>query len=93
MNTLQLERRLRRLEETIGIAEGTEPKEKKEKFVLYTNPNNTTSRAYVTIGNYEVNDLLRSSRQYPGSYDILYQGRGTSSDIEKIKQEFRNYRF
>lgn len=66
---------------------------RKQKFVLYTNPNNSTNAAYVAWGP-EVRDVLKDARQYPGSYKILYQGSGTSEDAAKIANSmFRGYRF
>jgi hypothetical protein len=62
--------------------------DKKEKFVLYTNPNNVTNKAYCAIGTYEVKDILSDARKYPGSYSILYQGKGTVEDIRKAKSMF-----
>jgi hypothetical protein len=67
-------------------------KQKRKKFVLYTNPNNVTNKAYVAIGE-NVKDVLKSSRQYPDSYDILYQATGTNEDLERAKSMFSNYSF
>lgn len=68
-------------------------KGKKETFLLYTNPNNHTNRAYVVIGSSKVRDVLKSAKQYQGSYDILYQGKGTNDDLQKAKQRFNTYKF
>jgi len=65
----------------------------RQRFALYTNPNNVTNFAYVVIGNMEVKELLQSAREYPGSYRILYEGRGTNEDLQKMKSMFSNYRF
>ncbi len=66
---------------------------KKEKFILYTNPGNSTSAAYVAIGAADVKDVLSSAKRYSDSYRILYQGKGTQDDLVKAKQMFSNYRF
>lgn len=65
----------------------------KAKFVLYTNPNNITNNAYIVVGNDEVRDVLQSSKKYPDSYTIIYQGKGTNSDLLKIKSMYSNYNF
>lgn len=65
----------------------------KQKFIIYTNPNNVTNYAYAEFGNREVKETLSAARQYPGSYWILYQGKGTIQDMEKIKKDFSNYKF
>ena len=67
-------------------------KPKRRKFVLYTNPNNITNNAYVTIGD-RVKNVLSSARLYPGSYEILYQAIGTNADLDKAKALFPNYKF
>jgi hypothetical protein len=66
---------------------------KKQKFILYTNPNNVTNWGYIAIGAAEVKEVLNSAKSYPGSYTILYQGKGTQDDLVKAKQMFSNYRF
>jgi hypothetical protein len=66
---------------------------KKEKFILYTNPNNSTNAAYVAIGAADVRRVLSSAKTYSDSYRILYQGSGTQDDLIKAKQMFSNYRF
>lgn len=65
----------------------------KAKFLLYTNPNNITNNAYIVVGNDEVRNVIQSSKKYPGSYNILYQGKGTNSDLQKIKSMYSNYVF
>jgi len=64
-----------------------------QKFILYTNPNNITNYAYVSYGALDVNGILKYSKSFPGSYRILYSGRGTDDDINKAKQLFPQYRF
>jgi len=66
---------------------------KKQKFILYTNPNNVTNRGYVAIGTVDVKKVLRSANTYPDSYTLLYQGKGTQDDLVKAKQMFSNYSF
>lgn len=66
---------------------------KKEKFLLYTNPNNSTNRAYVAIGSAKVKDVMSSARKYSGSYQILHQGNGTNDDLQKAIKVFGNYNF
>ena len=66
---------------------------KKEKFILYTNPGNSTNAAYVAIGAADVKNVLSSAKRYSDSYRILYQGKGTQDDLVKAKQMFSNYRF
>jgi hypothetical protein len=66
---------------------------KKVKFVLYTNPGNSTNAGYVAIGNEDVREVLRDAKKYSDSYKILYQGSGTQDDLVKAKQMFSNYRF
>jgi hypothetical protein len=66
---------------------------KKQKFLLYTNPNNSTNAAYVAIGAADVREVLSSAKRYSDSYRILYQGNGTQDDLVKAKQMFSNYRF
>lgn len=66
---------------------------KKEPFLLYTNPNNVTNRAYVAIGANDVREVLKSARKYEDSYQILYRGRGTNDDLKKAKEMHSNYKF
>lgn len=67
---------------------------KKEKFVLYTNPTNSTSRAYVAIGSEEVKDVMQGARQYAGSYKILYGPvRGDNTDLQKAIKMWSDYNF
>ena len=66
---------------------------KKTKFVLYTNPNNSTNRAYVAIGTQEVKELLKSAKEYSGSYRVLYQGNGTNDDLQAALKMYTNYNF
>lgn len=67
-------------------------KSPRKKFLLYTNPNNSTNKAYVAIGQ-DVKDVLKDSKEYPGSYTILYQGTGTNEDLQKAKSMYSNYSF
>jgi len=84
--------------ETGGPAEEKKPtdggvkKSPRKKFILYTNPNNTTNRAYIAVGD-KVKDVLSGSRKYPGSYSILHQGTGTNEDLQKAKSVYSNYTF
>ena len=64
-----------------------------KKFVLYTNPNNVTNYAYCAEGAFEANAVLKSAKAFPGSYKILFQGKGNVDKIEEIKDQFRNYKF
>lgn len=66
---------------------------KRRKFVLYTNPNNVTNKAYIADGARNANGVLKSAETYPGSYTILYQGTGNNEDITKVKQLFPYFRF
>jgi hypothetical protein len=66
---------------------------KKVKFVLYTNPGNSTSAGYVAIGSEDVREVLSDAKRYSDSYKILYQGSGTQADLLKAKQMFSDYRF
>ena len=67
---------------------------KKEKFLLYTNPNNSTNRAYVAIGSDKVKDVVSSARKYAGSYQILYGPvRGTNADLQKAISMWSDYSF
>ncbi|NIQ13288.1 MAG: hypothetical protein GTO02_02415 [Candidatus Dadabacteria bacterium] len=68
-------------------------KSKRRKFVLYTNPNNVTSNAYIADGAYNANQVLKSADTYPDSYTILYAGTGNDEAIQKAKQSFPYYRF
>ena len=65
----------------------------KQKFVLYTNPNNVTNRAYTAIGTHDVKKLLTNANTYPGSYRILTQGKGTNQDIKDVQKAFTEYQF
>jgi hypothetical protein len=71
---------------------GSVEKLPKKRFILYTNPNNTTNRGYVAVGD-DVKEVLISSKEYPGSYRVLYQGRGTDEDLQKAKSMFSDYSF
>ena len=64
-----------------------------KKFVLYTNPNNVSNYAYCADGAFDANEILKSAKAFPGSYRILYQGKGNEAKIEEIKDQFRNYKF
>lgn len=66
---------------------------KKVKFVLYTNPGNSTSAGYVAIGAEDVREILSDAKKYSDSYKILYQGSGTQADLVKAKNMFSNYSF
>lgn len=65
----------------------------KKKFVLYTNPNNVTNRAYTAVGAREVNEVLKGSREYPDSYRILFTGVGNEAHIKRVQEGFSDYRF
>jgi hypothetical protein len=75
------------------LAESALNEAKKQKFVLYTNPNNSTDRGYVVIGAADVREILSDAKKYSDSYKILYQGMGTQADLVKAKQMFGDYRF
>jgi len=64
----------------------------KSKFVLYTNPNNVTNRAYTATGP-DVAEVLRDAKKYSGSYEILHQGRGDDNDIKQAQEMFSQYKF
>jgi hypothetical protein len=67
---------------------------KKEKFLLYTNPNNSTNRAYVAIGSDKVKDVVSSARKYAGSYQILYgPAKGDNADLQKAIGMWSDYNF
>lgn len=66
---------------------------KRRKFVLYTNPNNVTNKAYIADGPYDVNRVLKSARTYPDSYEILFTGMGNDEAIQKAKESFSNFEF
>jgi RNA polymerase-interacting CarD/CdnL/TRCF family regulator len=66
---------------------------KKVKFVLYTNPGNSTSAGYIAIGTEDVREVLSDAKRYSDSYKILYQGSGTQADLVKAKNMFSNYSF
>jgi len=65
----------------------------KTKFLLYTNPNNATNKAYTAIGAQEVKEILVVAKEYPGSYRILFEGKGTEEDVIAKQLIFSNYRF
>ena len=65
---------------------------KRKKFFLYTNPNNITNKAYVALGD-SIKSVMQGSREYPGSYTILYNAMGTNEDLQKAKAMFSNYSF
>jgi hypothetical protein len=65
----------------------------RQKFLLYTNPNNVTNFAYTATGARSVNEVLRRARSYPDSYTILYQGMGKESDVKTACEQFRYYKF
>ena len=75
------------------MLESTINEAKKQKFVLYTNPNNSTDRGYVVIGTADVREILSDAKKYSDSYKILYQGTGTQDDLVKAKNMFSDYRF
>ena len=75
------------------ILESVVTEAKKVKFVLYTNPGNSTSAGYVAIGTEDVREVLSDAKRYSDSYKILYQGSGTQADLLKAKQMFSDYRF
>lgn len=81
----------RKLNENIANLKPLKPI--KQKFLLYANPNNSTNRAYVAIGGDNVSQVLKSARQYPGSYTILHKDMGTNDDLQKAKNMFSNYNF
>ena len=90
--TLRTHLDLSRLSKTKFANGGKVGRPVRKKFVLYTNPNNSTSRAYIAVGT-DVKDVLRDAREYPGSYSILYQATGTNEDLQKAKSMFSNYSF
>jgi len=93
-NQILLENKIRKMVREITEAEiPNTVKEKKQRFILYTNPNNVTSAAYVAWGIDATRRVLNSRRQNPGSYEILFQGRGTMEDVRKIIQYFSYYKF
>lgn len=65
----------------------------RRKFVLYTNPNNVTNRAYCADGAMEANEVLSEAKAFPGSYKILYKGMGNNEAIQKAQQSLHNYQF
>jgi hypothetical protein len=65
----------------------------RQKFLLYTNPNNVTNFAYIALGAYHVNEVLRSARSYPDSYTILLKGMGKEEDVKTACAQFRYYKF
>ena len=68
-------------------------KEGKKKFVLYTNPNNVTDRAYTAVGASDSNEILKKAQEYPDSYSVLFQGKGNTEDIQRAQAQFSHYRF
>ena len=64
-----------------------------KKFVLYTNPNNVSNYAYCAEGAYDANEVLKSAKSFPGSYKILYTGKGNEKKIAEIKSQFASYKF
>jgi hypothetical protein len=64
-----------------------------KKFVLYTNPNNVTNYAYCAEGAYNANEVLKQAKRFPGSYRILFQGKGNAEKIEQIKSQFASFKF
>jgi hypothetical protein len=66
---------------------------KRRKFVLYTNPNNVTNKAYMADGAYSANQVLNSARTYPDSYTILFTGMGNDEAIQKAKEPFSSFEF
>ena len=75
------------------IPESTVNEAKRSKFLLYTNPGNSTNSAYIAIGAEDVREVQRDARTYRDSYKILYQGTGTQEDLEKATKRFSNYSF
>ena len=75
------------------LAESTINEAKKQKFVLYTNPGNSTSAGYIAIGAADVREVLSDAKNYSDSCKILYQGNGTQDDLVKAKNMFSDYRF
>ena len=75
------------------LAESTINEAKKQKFVLYTNPGNSTSAGYIAIGAADVREVLSDAKNYSDSCKILYQGTGTQDDLVKAKNMFSDYRF
>jgi len=80
-----MKKRIQTLDQFIN--EGAKP-----KFVLYTNPNNVTNRAYTAEG-HKAKEVLQNAKRYRDSYTILYQGRGNDEDIKKAQEMFSNYTF
>ena len=66
---------------------------KRRKFVLYTNPNNVTNKAYMADGAYSANQVLNSAKNYPDSYKILFTGTGNDEAIQKAKDSFTFFEF
>ena len=64
-----------------------------KKFVLYTNPNNVSNYAYCAEGAYDANEVLKSAKAFPGSYRILYTGKGNEEKIETVKLQFASFKF
>jgi hypothetical protein len=89
----QMPETLADIEKNSKVLESEVNEAKKQKFVLYTNPGNSTSAGYVAIGAADVKDLLHHAKRYSDSYKILYQGSGTQDDLVKAKQMFSDYSF
>ena len=66
---------------------------KRQKFVLYTNPNNVTNCAYAAIGAYDANEVLKNAKEFPDSYRVLHKGMGTDHGVQNMQRAFSNYRF
>lgn len=64
-----------------------------KKFVLYTNPNNVTDRAYTAVGASDSNWILKNAQEYPDSYTVLFQDKGNTEDIQRAQAQFPHYRF
>lgn len=60
-----------------------------KSFLIYTNPNNITNKAYLAIGT-DVSEVKRSAREFPGSYQILHQGKGDKA-YHSAKKIFSDY--
>jgi len=41
----------------------------------------------------KANEVLKSAKAFPGSYRILFSGKGNADKIEQMKSQFSNYRF
>jgi hypothetical protein len=49
--------------------------------------------AYCAEGAYDANEVLKSAKAFPGSYRILYTGKGTEEKIEAVKSQFASFKF